>query len=540
MHIQARAEAPSNLLVVCGDRSRCDGYLSGVESVAHIAPYQALRAENEDLRRHLRAAQDQGRVYREKLACLEHELSQLKRLIFGARSERFVPGSTPEQLPLFERAAPEPAAEALPEHVLVPRRTRRKKPVRQVLPSHLPREVIVIEPDEDTTDLKKIGQQVTETLDYRPARLVVIRRVRPKYVDPRDEDRGVIIAELPTRPIEKGMAEPGLLAHVVIEKYVDHLPLYRQAQRLRREGITLAESTLGGWIAQSAHLLDPLYEALTEEALASGYIQADETPIPVQDPQKKGTTHRGYYWVYHAPLAGLVVMDYQHGRSRDGPVAFLEGYQGALQSDGYAAYDGFDDRPEITTYACWAHARRYFHEALSSAPDRAGHALEQIGRLYDLERALRERDASPERRWRLRQRQALPVLERFKRWLEAHPGLPKSPWGKAVGYSLNRWNKLCRYVEDGRIEIDNNLVENAIRPIALGRKNYLFAGSHEAAQRAAVIYSLLATCKKHEVNPQLWLRDVLSRIPSHPMRRVHELLPHHWKHRDRLKDDISS
>lgn len=524
-----RAKASSNWLIVCGDPSRCGGYLSGVESSAHIAPYQALRAENEDLRRQLCAVEDQGRAYREKLACLEHELSQLKRLIFGASSERFVPGSTPEQLPLFEQVAPEPVAKTLPEQVLVPRHTRRKKPVRQVLPSHLPREVIVIEPDEDTTDLKKIGQQITETLDYRPASLVVIRRVRPKYVDPRDEDRGVIIAALPSRPIEKGMAEAGLLAHVVIEKYVDHLPLYRQVQRLRREGITLAESTLGGWIAQSSHLLDPLYAALIKEALASGYIQADETPIPVQDPQKKATTHRGYYWVYHAPLAGLVVMDYQRGRSRDGPVSFLEGYQGALQSDGYAAYDGFDARPEMTTYACWAHARRYFHEALSSAPDRARDALEQIGQLYDLERALRERDASADRRRRQRQQQALPVLERFKQWLEAHPGLPKSPWGKAVGYSLNRWNKLCRYVDDGRIEIDNNGVENAIRPIALGRKNYLFAGSHEAAQRAAVIYSLLATCKKHEVNPQHWLRDVLSRIASHPMRRVHELLPHHWK-----------
>jgi transposase len=511
-----------------------------VESAAHIAPYETLRADNEDLRRRLRVAEEQARTYREKLAGLEHEVAGLKRLIFGVKSERFVPASTPEQLPLFEGAVPESAAEALPEQVLARRCARRKKPVRQVLPSHLPREVIVIEPDGDTTDLKKIGQEVTETLDYRPARLVVIRRVRPKYVDPLCEDRGVIIGSLPARPIDKGLAEAGLLAHVVIEKYVDHLPLYRQAQRLLREGITLSESTLGGWIAQSAALLDSLYEALTEEALKSGYIQADETPIPVQDHQKKGTTHRGYYWVYHAPLAGLVVMDYQRSRSRDGPVSLLEGYQGALQSDGYAAYDGFDNRQEITTYGCWAHARRYFHEALSSAPDRAAHALDRIGRLYDLERALRERDASPEQRRRLRLRQALPVLERFKQWLEANPGLPKSPWGKAVAYSLNRWDKLLRYVEDGRIEIDNNLVENAIRPIALGRKNYLFAGSDAAAQRAAVIYSLLATCKRHEVNPQLWLRDVLRRIPTHPMRRVCELLPHHWKRGgDSLKDDVS-
>ena len=508
-----------------------------MESLAPIAAYetlrvenQVLRLENEDLRRCQYAAEDQAHAYLEKLAGLEHELAGLKRLIFGTSSERFVPTSVPEQLPLFAWPESTPApSDALAQSVGTASKRPRKKPVRQVLPSHLPRQVIVIEPEGDTTGLKKIGQQVTETLDYHPAKLVVIRRVRPKYVDPRDEDRGVIIAELPARPIEKGMAEAGLLAHVVIEKYVDHLPLYRQAQRLRRQGITLSESTLGDWITQSAHLIEPLYEVLITEALKSGYIQADETPIPVQDRQKLGSTHQGYYWVYHAPLVGLVVMDYQRGRSRAGPVAFLEGYQGALQSDGYAAYDGFDLRPGLTAYGCWAHARRYFHEALSSAPDRSAQALAWIGRLYDVERSLREQDASPDQRRLQRRQQALPVLAAFKQWLLAHPGLPKSPWGKAVGYSLNRWTKLCRYVDDGRIEIDNNLVENTIRPIALGRKNYLFAGSHKAAQRAAMIYSLLATCKKHDVNPQLWLRDVLNRIPTHPMRRVHELLPHHWK-----------
>lgn len=502
-----------------------------MESPTHIVAYERLSTENEDLRRRLRASEDQLGLYQEKLAGLEHELSQLKRLVFGTRSERFVPESRPDQLPLFERAAAsasESVVAVLPTQAS-PSTRLRKKPVRQVLPSHLPREVIVIEPGVDTTGLKKIGQEVTETLDYRRAKLVVLRRVRPKYIDPSDEDRGVLIAELPARAIDKGMAEPGLLAHVVIEKYVDHLPLYRQGQRLRRQGITLSDSTLGGWIAQSAALIAPLYEALREEVLKSGYIQADETPIPVQAAEKKATTHRGYYWVYHAPLAGLVVMDYQRGRSRDGPVAFLEGYQGALQSDGYAAYDGFDAQETITTYGCWAHARRQFHEALANAPARAAHALEEIGRLYALERVLRQSDASPEERRRQRQEQALPVLRGFKAWLEANPGLPKSPWGQAVGYSLNRWDKLCRYVDDGRIEIDNNLVENAIRPIALGRKNYLFAGSHAAAQRAAVLYSLLATCKKHAVNPQLWLSDVLSRIPTHPAKRVGELLPHHWK-----------
>ena len=509
---------------------------------AHTASIEALKAENALLLQRARSAEAQAAQAREELRTtgdrmtqLEHELSQLKRLIFGTKSERFEPNATADQLPLFVgassqeapsieiTASPPTSGDGAP--AVLPLR----KPVRQVLPSHLPREVVVIEPAVDTTRLKKIGQEVTETLDYRPAKLVVIRRERPKYVDPQDEERGVIVAPLPPRPIEKGMAEPGLLANILIEKYVDHLPLYRQVQRFTRQGITLAASTLGDWAAASAELLVPLYDALIAEAKESGYIQADETPIPVQDPDVKGKTHRGYYWVYHAPPKGLVVVEYMRGRDRDGPAAWLKRYNGALQSDGYVVYEDFDRRPGITTFGCWAHARRYFFEALGSAPDLAPHALEEIQRLYEIERVLRETDPSPENRQRVRTEQALAVLERLKSWLEANPGLPKSPWGKAVHYSLARWEKLVRYTEDGRIEIDNNLVENAIRPVALGRKNYLFAGSHEAAQRAAVAYSLLATCKNHDVNPQAWLSDALSRIPSHPHKLVNELLPHHWK-----------
>jgi hypothetical protein len=224
-------------------------------------------------------------------------------------------------------------------------------------------------------------------------------------------------------------------------------------QRFTRAGVTLSDSTLGDWTAATADLVEPLYEALKEEALSSGYIQADETPIQVQDQQKEGSTHRGYYWVYHAPPSALVLVDYQPGRGRDGPKGILERYQGALQSDGYAVYDSYDGRPGITGYNCWAHVRRYFFEAQENAPELAAHALEEIGRLYGVERVLRERNASPEHRRQRRQEQAVPILERFKVWLEAHPGLPKSPWGQAAGYALGRWEKLIRYTEDGRIEI---------------------------------------------------------------------------------------
>lgn len=489
-----------------------------MESPTHTAP---LEAENAQLRLQLKQTQDQ-------VSLLKNELEQLKRLIFGAKSERFVPDGNEAQLTLFEEAPVEEATEEI-----VSAHSRKRKPVRQALPEHLPREVIVIEPAVDRSDLKKIGEEVTETLDYRPARLIVIQRVRPKYVDPETEK--VIIAQLPARPIDKGIAEPGLLSHVVIEKYVDHLPIYRQVQRFKREGIALPRSTLEGWVAAVANLLVPLHERLAELVLKSGYIQADETPIAVQDPakatsNKKGKTHRGYYWVYHAPVGDngsplkLVLLDYQRGRGRDGPGNFLHDYRGALQSDGYAAYDMFEK--QVTAYNCWAHARRYFFEAQENAKERAEHALLEIGKLYAIERELKE--ATHEERKQVRQERAMPILNQFKGWLMQNRGLPKSPWGKAVNYALKRWDKLARYTEDGQIEIDNNLVENAIRPIALGRKNYLFAGSHEAAQRAAVIYSLLATCKKHEVNPHEWLSDVLKRIPTHPYKQIDELLPHLW------------
>ncbi|MEX2400893.1 MAG: IS66 family transposase [Rhodothermales bacterium] len=441
----------------------------------------ALRAENEALRQGLAAAQEETRQARTELGTLEerlaqalYELEQIKRLVFAAKSERFVPDTTGDQLPLFDGGAVVVEAPAAKETVMFqtvacPERERRK-PARQDLPAHLPRETVVIEPDVDRTGLKKIGEEVTETLDYRPARMVVKVRVRPKYVDPANEDRGVIIAELPPRPIEKGIAEPGLLANVVIEKYADHLPVYRQLQRFKREGITLAASTVGGWIAATADLLEPLYDALTKEVLASGYVQADETPIRVQDPAKKGKTHEGYYWVYHAPRDGLVVMDYQRGRGSGGPGRILKTYQGALRTDGYVVYEDFDRREGVITYGCWAHARRYFFEALKSAPDKAPCVLEEIQTLYEIERFLCEADPTPKNRRRVRQERAVPILRRIHTYLENNPGLPKSPWGQAVHYSLARWDKLTRYTDDGQIEIDNNLVENAIRPIALGRR----------------------------------------------------------------------
>ncbi len=466
-----------------------------------------------------------------KLESKDKQLAEALRLLFGSRSERYVLGPEALQGLLFDDMEVEVPLPPEPE-TDQPKRKRRKakrRPDFEDLPDHLPRETIVIQPEEDTTGLICIGMEKTQYLESVPSMIKVVEIHRPKYVDPTDVDSGVIIAELPPRLVDKGMAGPGLLADVMVNKYCDHLPLYRQQQRFRREGIEIATSTLGGWIAQSAWHLGPLYDALKQEALLSGYLQADETRIQVQDRKKKGKTHRGFYWVYHTPEQKLFVMEYRKSRARAGPVAFLGGYAGALQTDGYVAYNVFEAHPSMTVYGCMAHAWRKFYDCRSYEPEKAEHVLTKIRRLYAIERRLREEGASAERLREVRQEEARPVLEALKPWLEANGGLPKSPWGQATNYTLGLWKRLSRYLDEGRVELDNNLIENALRPLVIGRKNYLFAGSHDAAQRAAVVYSLLGTCKLHGVNPQEWLTDVFERIPTHPARRVADLLPHHWQ-----------
>ena len=259
------------------------------------------------------------------------------------------------------------------------------------------------------------------------------------------------------------------------------------------------------------------------------YVQADETTMPVQDRTKNGETHRCYYWTYLALDAGLVAVDYCTSRARAGPVAFLEGFEGALQTDGYKAYDGFEAESLITTYGCMAHARRYFYDCLKTDPVEAPYVVGLFRELYAIERGLRKINACAETRMKARQKEAKPILDKLEKWMKEKKVLPSSKLAVAINYSLNRWDKLTRYVDNGRIEMDNNLVENALRPFALGRKNYLFAGSHKAAQRAAVLYSLLGTCKLQGIDPQKWLTDVLDRLATHPAKRASELLPHNWK-----------
>jgi transposase len=472
---------------------------------------------------------------------LKAELNQLKRLIFASRQERFLPttdapASGSAQLSLDITATPLSAtlvstAAKKTEHTktatAVQTSLEHKHPVRMKLPEHLERRIITLEPSADTTGLRCIGEEVTEELDYEPGRLFVNRYVRPKYVS--KDQEGVLIAPAAERPLPKAIAGAGLLAQTIIDKYVDHLPLYRQQQRFSRENITIPYSTLTDWVHNTCRLIDPLYEALRREVPAGDYLHADETPIKVLDKDKKGETHRGYYWVYHNSIEGLVLFNYQPGRGREGPKQILQDFKGHLQTDGYSAYDFFkEDDSGITVLHCMAHARRKFYEALLNDKPRAEHALTQIGKLYDIER--RAKELSDEQRLALRKHEAVPVLESLGEWMKVQymEVLPKSTIGKALGYSIERWKELMIYASDGKLNIDNNGVENSIRPVAVGRKNYLFAGSHQAAQRSAMLYTLLGTCKLHRINPFTWLKEVLQRIPDHPINKINDLLPHRW------------
>ncbi|MEO6289417.1 MAG: IS66 family transposase [Ginsengibacter sp.] len=468
-----------------------------------------------------------------EVASLRHELDNLKRLIFGSKNERFIPGdSSPSQLRLDIQADAVAGCSVIKaqkiEYTRNTTQITKAHPGRTKLPEHLERKEIIIEPAGLTEGCKKIGEEITEELEYEPGKLFVNRYVRPKYARPNNE--GIIIAPMADRPLPKAIVGPGLLAQIIIDKYVDHLPLYRQMERFKREGINIPYSSIGDWVKNGCTLIDPLYESLKKLVLQSNYLHADESPIKVLDKDKKGSTHRGYYWVYHNSIEGLVLFNYQEGRGREGPREMLKDFKGHLQTDGYAVHDFFKDSKDITVLHCMAHARRMFYEAKDNDKAIAEYALEQIGLLYNIERKAKQH-LPTDQLLRLRQAEAVPILESLGKWMKETyvKTLPKSAIGKALGYSIARWPELMLYATDGKLNIDNNPVENSIRPIAIGRKNYLFAGSHEAAKRSAMLYSMMGTCKLHGVNPFLWLRDILQRIAAHPINKIDELLPHNWQ-----------
>ena len=477
-----------------------------------------------------------------KIAKLEAELSELKRLIFGYKSERFIPENPPEQLSLelgMEAAKPEaPSVVEKEEHISYSRKKPTPKnanhPGRIPLPDHLPRKTIVIEPDVDTSQMVKIGEEVTEILEIRSAKLFVRRIVRPKYANKQAEEgqKQIYIATQPEQAIPRCMAGTSLLVHILISKYCDHLPLYRQQKIFKREGVLIPSSTLSDWVAAIGELLEPLYQKLRREVLRQIYLMADESKLQVQDKLKSGKSHRGFMWIYYAPLIKLVLFEYQKGRGKQYPRETLKDFEGYLQTDGYKVYETlFGKKEGIELLCCMAHARRYFEKALQQNKQLASYAMERFQQIYAIERKAKEEQMDVKQRKALREKEALPILEDLKQWtLEQYPTvLPKSLIGKALDYYIQREERLSRYIQDGRLEIDNNFVENSIRPLALGRKNYLFAGSHKAAQHAAIIYSFIGSCEKVGIEPRAWLTDVVERIPNTSIQDLDQLLPNNWE-----------
>jgi transposase len=481
----------------------------------------ALRELVATLQGTLQAVQVENKLLRQKLALF------LQRYFGGTQNERLDPKQLELLLAGLEAlSAPAPVA----EKPAPTRASAAARPTRQPLPAHLETERVVLEPAEvqqQPAGWRKLGEEVTEELDWKPAKFIKRLYIRPKYANA----ERIVVAPLPARLIEKGLPGAGLLTQVIVGKYEDHLPLYRQEKIYReRHGVTLSRQTLCGWVEAAADWLAPIYREMKAALQARDYLQADETPIRYLDPDVKGKSQPGWLWTYSQP-EGDVVFEWQISRSREGPREFLKRFCGKLQTDGYGVYESLarERGQELILIGCWAHARRGFHEALGEGRS-AAWLVGQIGKLYAVEKHLRESKAGPQLRTAVRAWQSRPILARLRRAMEVvrRRVLPKSLLGQAIDYALSRWEALTRYVDDGRLEIDNNLCENAIRPTAVGKKNFLFIGHPEAGQRSAVIYSVLGSCRRHGINPDEYLRDVFERLPKAKTSDVKSLTPAAW------------
>jgi transposase len=466
---------------------------------------------------------------------LRHMVEQLLRSRYGPRRERV----NENQLFLFaaeilNTEKSEPAQEEKPSSW----RPKRKGHGRQRLPKSLKRQRVVFDlADHEKQcphcrgELNRIGEEISERLEYVPASMMVIEEACQKYVC--ENGCTIVTAGKPMAAIEKGLPGPGLLAHVVVNKYADHLPLHRQEAIFRRQGVTLSRKTMCDWMRRCAVLVSPLYDRMKAAVLGSKVMQTDDTPVNVLDPSLP-RTRTGRIWTYVGDRGHpYTVYDYTPTRSRDGPDAFMKEFHGYLQADAYSGYDELyrDRNRNITEVACWAHARRRHFEAQSSDLMRSTVILAYIRLLYDVEREARKMGLTREATKALRQAKSVPILEDIKAYLEREQPavLPKSPEGTAISYTLSNWDALIRYCDDGDLEIDNNGAERSLRGIAVGRKNWTFLGSDNGGRTAAILTSITATCKRLGVDPFEYLRDVFQRISAHPHSNLDDLLPDRWK-----------
>lgn len=478
---------------------------------------------------------------------LSAQVAYLNRQLFGRKSEKL---QDPLQMNLFADMAVEAQAESqeqaseetITEEVKTAKRQARKnRTMLENLPV-LKRDEIDVE-GIDLTRYKKIGEEITEVVEFEPGKLYRHQYVRFKYglidpTEPVEKGEGIRIAPMPVLPIYKGVAGASLLTEVLLQKYEYHTPFYRQIRQFEHLGIKgLTESTVNGWYKQVMVLLRPLYGALKKEVFKSDYCQADETTTPVVDKEKHKAS-KEYLWMVRDVMERLVFFHYDNGSRAGSVIESLvkeNGFRGYLQCDGFAGYESaFKTSTDVSLVNCMAHIRRKFEYAMEQDKANAGYALSKIGRLYQIERECDGRNVTAEERKEIRRLKAGPVMEELQGWLE-QMGVKygsSTLLGKAAGYAYVRWNNMKRYLEDGRIRIDNNLAENEIRPITLGRKNYLFCGNHEAAENMCVIISLLSTCRNHDVNPREYLNDIITRMP-YMQKATHQelvdMLPHNWK-----------
>jgi len=517
--------------------------------------YQELSRYRENDNGALEKAEATIKEQADKIKQLTDQLAWYRRKFWKSSTEKYIPEDPNQRKIDFdgldvlpeEQEVIEKAAEQINSY------TRRKpdnkkKPVRVALPDHLRRETEIIEPEGIDENWERIGQEVTEILEQKPGELYVRQIIRPKYVLKKElqeeneqaageettEKKNVKIASLPLLPLPRSNAGASLLAELLMGKYMHHLPFHRQILMFKQVGVSLPASTVNGWFHASSDLLRALYYRLKELVLSTDYIQVDESTVPVIDNKKKRAV-KAYLWVVRSIMDKLVFFHYDKGsRAQKVVIELLHNYKGAVQTDGYDVYSIYENKKGVLLLGCWAHARRKYNEAMKEDKAGAEYALEQIGLLYKVESMADDQDLDYVERAEIRRRLAYPIQTAFEKWVVNY--LPKTIKGgrmyKALSYTYNLFHRLSRYHLDGRYRIDNNPVENALRPLALGRKNFMFCGNHDAAENAAIMYSLFGCCKASDVNPREWLTDVLTRIPEYNNNYdldLADLLPHNWK-----------
>ncbi|MDX2495402.1 MAG: IS66 family transposase [Desulfuromusa sp.] len=488
---------------------------------------------------------------------LEEEVRLLRQLLFAPKSEKLPVGKFP-QLSLFDMPENLPEVDDTTDTIVVPEHTRTKKKGRKKLPDNLPRFDRVHDiPEEDKIcgcgcELSKIGEDVSEKLDIEPAKIRVIRHIRPKYAckncEGLEDDTSVKIAPVPPQIIPKGLPTAGLLAHILVAKFCDALPFYRQEKQFIRLDIDIPRQSMCNWAMKAACSCQVILDLLGKEIRSGPLLNIDETTIQVLKEPGRSPTTKSYMWVFRGGETDNPVVLFQYHPTRSGDVAklFVDDYQGVIQTDGYAGYNFLDGRHGVLHVGCWAHARRKFMDVRKGSVKGKSHstdnALSMIRNLYKLEKIAKNDKYTPDELYDMRQKQAKPILNKFKSWLDKRKDSvpPKTLLGKAVNYCLNQWPRLERYVEDGNAGIDNNVAENAIRPFVLGRKNWLFSGTPDGAEASALLYSLIETAKANELEPYAYLRFLFEKLPTTTPESIEKLLPTRLSPEDLILTDLTT